>query len=116
MMAAAKRAETAPTVPTLNHSPALAGGTDINPTRMELTMVSNTPPPNPGATHTAPVGAPTALDLIWGARAIAQVLGCTERKTFHMLEKGELPMVRQVGSRWVASRKALEAFFVGEAA
>lgn len=57
-----------------------------------------------------------SLDLVWGAKAIAQVLGCTERKTFHMLEKGELPCARQVGSRWVASRKALERFFEGEAA
>lgn len=53
---------------------------------------------------------PESLDLIWGAKAIAKVLGCTERKVYHMLESGELPC-RQVGSRWVASRKALEAFF-----
>jgi hypothetical protein len=51
------------------------------------------------------------LDLIWGAKNIAKVLGCTERKTFHMLERGELPCCRQVGSRWVASRKALREFF-----
>lgn len=55
------------------------------------------------------------LDLVWGAKAIAQVLGRTERATFHMLEKGELP-ARQVGQRWVASRKALAEFFKGVAA
>lgn len=108
-----KRAEAATS--TLS-SPARQGGTDTNPTRMELTMVSNTPPPAAGATHTVTVPEPAALDLIWGAKAIAQVLGCTERKVFHMLEAGELP-ARRVGSRrWVASRKSLEAFFAEVAA
>ncbi len=55
------------------------------------------------------------LDLIWGAKAIAKALGVTERACYHMLEAGALP-ARQVGSRWVASRKALEAFFAQVAA
>jgi hypothetical protein len=50
------------------------------------------------------------LDLVWGAASIAKVIGHTTRATFHMLEAGELP-ARQIGRRWVASRKALEAFF-----
>jgi hypothetical protein len=54
---------------------------------------------------------PASLDLLWGCRAIAQVIGCTERKTFHLLEAGELP-ARQVGNRWVASREALRLFFL----
>jgi len=54
------------------------------------------------------------LDLVWGAKAIAKVLGVTERACFHMLEKGDLPAARQVGQRWVASRKALERFFEAE--
>lgn len=54
-----------------------------------------------------------SLDLAWGCRAIAKVIGRTERATFHMLEAGDLP-ARQVGQRWVASRKALEAFFAGK--
>lgn len=53
---------------------------------------------------------PPALDLVWGCKAIAAAIGRTERATFHMLEKGELP-ARQVGQRWVASRAALEQFF-----
>lgn len=86
-------------------------------------MVSNTPPPDADATHTlliskdrsGPTGVamadqPAGLDLVWGCKAIASVIGRTERATFHMLEKGELP-ARQVGQRWVASRAALEAFF-----
>ena len=44
MIAATKRAETAPTVPTLNDSPALAGGTDTNPIPMELTMETHITP------------------------------------------------------------------------
>jgi hypothetical protein len=51
------------------------------------------------------------LDLIWGCRAIATVIGCTERATFHMLERKEIP-ARKVGSRWVASREALRLFFL----
>jgi len=50
------------------------------------------------------------LDLVWGAAAIAKLIGQSTRATYHMLEAGELP-ARQVGRRWVASRKALESFF-----
>ena len=54
------------------------------------------------------------LDLVWGAKAIAKVLGVTERACFHMLEKRELP-ARQVGQRWVASRRKLQEHFEGSA-
>ena len=53
---------------------------------------------------------PETIDLIWGCKAIAKAICRTERATFHMLESGDLP-ARQVGQRWVVSRKALEAFF-----
>lgn len=56
------------------------------------------------------------LDLIWNAKNIAKVLGVTERQAFHMLEAGDLPGAKQIGRRWVVSRKALERFFEGEAA
>jgi hypothetical protein len=57
---------------------------------------------------------PAGLDLVWGCKAIASVIGRTERATFHMLEKGELP-ARQVGQRWVTSRKQLmEHFGIGD--
>ncbi|MBN9333270.1 MAG: DNA-binding protein [Devosia sp.] len=49
------------------------------------------------------------LDLVWGAAAIARVIGRSTKATYHMLEAGNLP-ARQVGRRWVASRKILEAF------
>lgn len=55
------------------------------------------------------------LDLLWGCKAIAAFLGVTERACFHMLEQGVLP-ARQVGQRWVASRKALRRHFEGQAA
>lgn len=51
------------------------------------------------------------LDLVWGAEAIAKVIGATTRATFHMLEAGDLP-ARQIGKRrWVASREALRRHF-----
>lgn len=53
---------------------------------------------------------PPPLDLIWGAEAIAKVIGRTTRATYHMLEAGDLP-ARRVGRRWVARRSHLEAFF-----
>ncbi len=53
------------------------------------------------------------LDLVWGAKAIAKILGVTDRAVFHMLAKGELP-ARQVGQRWVASRRKLVEHFERE--
>jgi hypothetical protein len=54
------------------------------------------------------------LDLIWGCKGIAAAIGRTERATYGMLEAGELP-ARQVGQRWVASRKQLmEHFGIGD--
>lgn len=50
------------------------------------------------------------IDLVWGAEAIAEELGTTTRKAFHMLESGTLP-ARKVGNRWVADRNALHDFF-----
>ena len=54
------------------------------------------------------------LDLLWGAKSIARVLGVTDRAVFHMLAKGEIPSAKQVGQRWVASRKKLREHFEGE--
>ena len=52
------------------------------------------------------------LDLIWGAAAIAALLGRTTKATLHMLERGQIP-ARKVGARWCANRKALREFFEG---
>lgn len=54
------------------------------------------------------------LDLIWGAEAIAKVIGRTPRVTFHLLASGSIP-AKKVGDRWVAERGKLIAFFMEEA-
>lgn len=58
---------------------------------------------------------PEALDLIWGTKAIAAVIGRTRRQTAEALSKGELP-ARKVNGRWVASHRKLREFFEGMAA
>lgn len=55
------------------------------------------------------------FDLIWGVDAIASVIGRSPRQTYDMCVAGHLP-ARQVGRRWVISRKKLVEFFTGEAA
>jgi hypothetical protein len=59
-------------------------------------------------------------DILWGAGAIAKELyGVDDRKTrrraFYLLETEKIP-ANKVGVTWVASRKALRAALVGEAA
>lgn len=55
------------------------------------------------------------LDLIWGAADIAKLIGRSERATFDMLEKREIP-AKKVNGRWVIGRRRLIDFFTGEAA
>lgn len=82
----------------------------INPSRMELTMERDITLASDRTT------AADALDLLWGAVAIAEALGRTPRSTFHLLENGEIPSARKVGGRWVVSRKKLLELFEGAAA
>ncbi|MHC2488156.1 hypothetical protein CN068_06880 [Sinorhizobium meliloti] len=56
------------------------------------------------------------LDLIWGVEEIGKVIGRNARQTYHMIQSGHLPMVKQVGERYVASRQKLIAFFLEDAA
>ena len=56
-----------------------------------------------------------SLDLVWGAKAIGQIINKPQRATFYLLESGALP-ARKIGSQWVASRRRLLAFLLGEAA
>lgn len=56
------------------------------------------------------------LDLIWGVEGIGQLIGRTYQQTYHMIQSGHLPMVKQVGERYVASRAKLIAFFMEDAA
>ena len=55
------------------------------------------------------------IDLVWGIANIAQLIGRTERQTQMMLATGSLP-AKQIGKRWVISRKRAESFFEGVAA
>jgi hypothetical protein len=57
----------------------------------------------------------TYIELIWGAEAIAKIIGRSTRATFHMLDSGELP-AKKVGGRWVAERGKLISFFMETAA
>lgn len=50
------------------------------------------------------------LDIIWGAKAIAEALNLTNRQAFYMLERGALP-VKKVGGKWCADRDELRKFF-----
>ncbi len=45
--------------------------------------------------------------FVWGARAIGQVIGRTERQAHHLLERGVLKSAQKKGGRWVANRAAL---------
>lgn len=56
------------------------------------------------------------LDLIWGVGPMADLIGRTYQQTYHMIQNGHLPMVKQVGERYVASRAKLIAFFMEDAA
>jgi hypothetical protein len=55
------------------------------------------------------------LELVWGAKAIAQELGVGIRRAFYLLESGALP-AKKVQGRWVVERSRLRALFIGEAA
>lgn len=61
-----------------------------------------------------PQSADGDMELIWGVSGIAKLIGRTDRQTFHMLSKGNLP-AKQVGNRWVAERGKLIAFFLEDA-
>lgn len=57
-----------------------------------------------------------ALDLIWGVEKIGEVIGRNYQQTYHMIRSGHLPVVKQTGGRYYASRKKLIAFFLEDAA
>lgn len=56
------------------------------------------------------------LDLVWGVQAIADIIGRNYQQTYHMITTGKLPMVKQIGERYVVSRQKLVAFFLEDAA
>lgn len=51
-----------------------------------------------------------------GVDAIGKLIGRSYQQTYHMIAGGKLPMVKQVGERYVVSRSKLIAFFMEDAA
>jgi hypothetical protein len=57
----------------------------------------------------------TALDLAWGVKEIANMIGRNERQTYHLCSTGAIP-VRKVGAHYVADRGKLRRLFLEDAA
>jgi hypothetical protein len=53
--------------------------------------------------------------VVWGARAIGEIIGRTEREAYYLLEAGHLPAVR-VGKKWCAIPSRLRAVLAGKTA
>jgi hypothetical protein len=47
--------------------------------------------------------------MIWGAEAIAQVIGVKKQKAYYLLQRGRIP-ARKVGDEWVAEEGKLLAY------
>lgn len=56
-----------------------------------------------------------ALDLIWGIGNIGKLIGRSYAQTYHMVREGRLP-VKQIGERYVASRRKLVEYLTEDAA
>ncbi|MFM9859264.1 hypothetical protein RUR49_12370 [Pseudoxanthobacter sp. M-2] len=54
------------------------------------------------------------LEVLWGARSIAQPLGVSERRAFYMLETGAIPGAKKVAGRWAITRARLRELFEAE--
>jgi hypothetical protein len=67
----------------------------------------NAPEPNGTASRSE------ALDLLWGAKAIADEIGTNVRQAFYLLENRVIP-ARKVGRLWVAERGKLRRYFLEE--
>ena len=55
------------------------------------------------------MGKPLADDLMVGVELIAKHIGQPQRRTFYMLEKGQLPAFK-LGIKWAARQSTLERF------
>jgi hypothetical protein len=49
--------------------------------------------------------------VLWGTRAIAEVINRTERQTSHLLQRGAIKSARKVEGRYCAGEPALRAEF-----
>lgn len=50
-------------------------------------------------------------DIVWGAKAIGDVIGRSEKATFAALERGQVPGARKVAGRWGLHLKIFAAAF-----
>ena len=50
-------------------------------------------------------------DLLCGAKAIADALGCKPRRVYHLAEHGLMPIWNEPGIGLVARKSSLEAYF-----
>ena len=67
----------------------------------------------PNLTSSEPAAAdpvPLADDLLRGCVQIAEFLGESERRTFYLLQTGQIP-AGKVGTVWIASKTALRSHF-----
>ena len=49
------------------------------------------------------------LDLLTGARQIAEYLGCSQRRSFYLLETGQIPCAKLNGV-WIARKSHIRKF------
>jgi hypothetical protein len=54
------------------------------------------------------------LPIVWGAKAIGQVIRRTERQTHYLLERGAIEAARKVGAQWTASEAGLRRQFCAD--
>jgi len=50
-------------------------------------------------------------DLLCGAKAIADALGCKPRRVYHLAERGLMPIWNEPGIGLVARKSSLAAYF-----
>ncbi len=56
------------------------------------------------------------LGLVWGAKAIGEIIGCTERRVFFLIYNGELPIKRKGGRIYTTRAELARLFLEVEAA
>lgn len=52
-----------------------------------------------------------AEQIVWGAVAIARVIGRSEKSAFAMLEQGKIPGAKKIGGRWAFKPSVFFAAF-----
>lgn len=54
--------------------------------------------------------------IVWGAKAIAEIIGRSEKSTFQALEANKLPGAKKVAGRWGLNPRIFFAAFAADAA